>query len=88
MRKNSVVKKFHLSRLQTIINYSISLWLENFRVFNFRHTWHPTKIFSCRIFPKLRYLATLFLDRLIWLMYYLIKLFELNQQYRYTTITL
>ena len=54
--KKSVAKNFHLSRLQTIINCSISLWLENFCVFNFRCTWRPTKIFSCQIFRKLRYI--------------------------------
>ena len=53
--KKSVVKNFRLSRLQTIINCSISLWKENLRVINFRCTWCLSKIFSCRIFPKLWY---------------------------------
>ena len=38
-------KKFRLSRLQTIKKYFISLWQENFYVFNFHRTWHLTKFF-------------------------------------------
>ena len=39
-----MIKNFVLaSLLQTIINFSIYLWQENFRVFNFRRTRPPTK---------------------------------------------
>ena len=58
MRKKFVVNYFRLSRLlQTITNCSIYLWLKKFRVLNFCHTWLLTKIFSCQIFSKLRYIT-------------------------------
>ena len=47
-------KKFHgkIFLSQHVINYSISLWQENFRVFNFCSTWRLTKIFYTEYFPN------------------------------------
>ena len=52
MRKNFVVKNFCLSRLQTIINYSISLWYENFVCLIFVVRGVGRKIFHAELFPN------------------------------------
>ena len=51
MRKKSVVKYFHLSRLQTII----ALFLCGKKIFMyliFVRTWHPIKFFHTEFFPN------------------------------------
>ena len=52
MRKN-FGKKFYLSRLQTIINCSVYLFIvRKFHVLNFHHTRLPMKISSSKFFPN------------------------------------